>query len=72
MRMEEQKEEMLMTLLEQPGNALRKLKAEIRQVCSMDEYIKSSTIIDLGDKIEYKQREFARLDGMLIELENAF
>ena len=72
MHMEEQKEEMLMVLLEQTGNTLRKLKAEIRQVCSMNEYVKSSTIIDLCDKIENKQREFARLDDMLTELENAF
>jgi len=39
--MEEQKEEMLMTLLEQTGNALRKLRAEIRQLCSMNEYVKT-------------------------------
>ena len=72
MNITEQKEEMLLTLLEQAGTALRKLKAEIRQVCLMGEYVKSSTIIDLCDKIEIKQREFARLDDMLTELEIAF
>ena len=41
-------------------------------MCLMGEYVKSSTIIDLCDKIEIKQREFARLDDMLTELENAF
>lgn len=68
----EQKEEMMLTLLEQTGATLRKLKAEIRQLCSMSEYVKSSTIIELCDTIEYRQREFARLDDMLTELENAF
>lgn len=34
----EQKEEMMLTLLEQTGATLRKLKAEIRQLCSMSEY----------------------------------
>lgn len=68
----EQKEEMMLTLLEQTGATLRKLKAEIRQLCSMSEYVKSSTILELCDRIENKQREFARLDDMLTELENAF
>lgn len=68
----EQKEEMMLTLLEQTGTTLRKLKAEIRQLCSGSEYVKSSTILDLCDRIENKQREFARLDDMLTELENAF
>lgn len=68
----EQKEEMMLTLLEQTGATLRKLKAEIRQLCSMSEYVKSSTILDLCDRIENKQREFARMDDMLTELENAF
>ena len=39
---------------------------------SVGEYVKSSTILDLCDRIENKQREFAKLDDMLTELENAF
>jgi hypothetical protein len=70
--MAEQKEEMLLTMLEQAGAALRRMKAEIRQMCSENEYVKGSTIIELCDKIENKQREFARLDDTLTELENAF
>lgn len=68
----EEKEEMVLILLEQTGMTLRKLKAEIRQMCSMNKYVKSSTILDLCDRIENEQREFARLDDMLTELENAF
>ena len=70
--MAEQKEEMLLTMLEQAGAALRRMKAEIRQMCTENEYVKGSTIIELCDKIENKQREFARLDDTLTELENAF
>ena len=41
-------------------------------MCSMNKYVKSSTILDLCDRIENEQREFARLDDMLTELEIAF
>ena len=61
--MAEQKEEMLLTMLEQAGAALRRMKAEIRQMCSENEYVKGSTIIELCDKIENKQREFAKLEN---------
>lgn len=62
----------LLNLLEQTGSVLRQLKCQMRQLCSENEYVKSSTIIDICDTIEHKQIEFARLDDMLTELENAF
>ena len=52
----EEKEEMVLILLEQTGMTLRKLKAEIRQMCSMNKYVKSSTIYSLCDRIENEQR----------------
>lgn len=67
----ENKEEMFMVLLEQAGFELRKLKEDLRKMCIKNEYVKGSTIIELCDKIEKKQREFARLDDTLTELENA-
>jgi len=62
----------LLNLLEETGSALRRLKDQMRQMCSENEYAKSSTIIDMCDTIENKQIEFARLDDMLTELESTF
>ena len=66
-----EQEEMLLLMLEQAGSAVRKLKNELRQMCSAHEYVKGSTILELCDRIENEQNNFVRLDEMLTELENA-
>lgn len=64
--------ERLLTMLEETGSVLRRLKYQVKQLCLGNEYVKGSTIIELCDTIEYNQRKFDRLDDMLIELEKAF
>lgn len=72
MYIKEYDEEKILTLFEQTGIVLRKLKFDLEQICSRQEYVKSSTVLELCAKIEDKQREYARLDDMLTEMENAF
>lgn len=67
----EQSEEVLLIMLEQAGSTVRKLKEELKQMCSLHEYVKGSTILELYDRIENEQNNFVRLDEMLTELENA-
>lgn len=55
--------------LETKGELLRQYKNQFRQMCSKNNLIKSSTVLELYDKIEEIQREYEHLDNKLTLME---
>ena len=55
--------------LEEIGRILREYKGKFRQLCQENKMIKSSTVLELYDKIGKVQREYERLDSRLTAME---
>lgn len=55
--------------LEEKGRILREYKGKFRQLCQENKMIKSSTVLELYDKIGKVQREYERLDSRLTAME---
>ena len=55
--------------LETKGELMRQYKNQFRQMCSKNKIIKSSTVLELYDKIEEIQREYEHLDNKLTLME---
>ena len=55
--------------LEEKGRILREYKGKFRQLCQEIKMIKSSTVLELYDKIGKVQREYERLDSRLTAME---
>lgn len=55
--------------LETKGELLRQYKNQFRQMYSKNKLIKSSTVLELYDKIEEIQREYEHLDNKLTLME---
>ena len=67
--MSDNEEIKILAELETKGELLRQYKNQFRQMCSKNKLIKSSTVLELYDKIEEIQREYEYLDNKLTLME---
>lgn len=68
--MSDNEEIKILAELETKGELLRQYKNQFRQMCSSkNKLIKSSTVLELYDKIEEIQREYEHLDNKLTLME---
>ena len=70
--MSDNEEIKILAELETKGELLRQYKSQFQQMCSKNKLIKSSTVLELYDKIEEIQREYEHLDNKLTLMEYNF